>query len=99
MNDNAKLHPLLEVRHMKSYRRDIKRLRRSHYDIDKLEHVIYLLRTRTVLPAIYKQHRLQGTRDNLEECHVSPDWLLLYKKTAGILVLMGTGTHAQLFKK
>src|SRR3989338_352133 len=90
---------LLGVRHMKSYRRDIKRLRRSHYDIDKLEHAIYLLRTRTVLPAIYKQHKLKGVYAEFEECHIGPDWLLVYKKTADLLVLAGTGTHAELFKK
>ena len=60
------------VQATKRYKRDFKRLTRSGFDIDKLEHVIDLLAAGEQLSARYRDHALQGTLKDTRECHIGP---------------------------
>lgn len=80
------------------YRRDCKAAVRSGLDIEKLELVVRLLAADVPLPARNRDHALTGNWRGYRECHVGPDWLLVYAKDAGELelVLVRTGSHSKL---
>ncbi len=79
----------------KSYKKDYKRLRKSGFDLGKLDAAVDLLASSDVLPPQFRDHALHGVFAGSRECHVGPDWLLRYAKDGGrlILVLISTGTH------
>jgi len=69
------------------------------YDLDKLKTVIKLLADGTPLDSKYRDHLLTGNYGGYRECHIQPDWLLVYQINEGKLVLFlsRTGTHSDLF--
>jgi len=81
------------------YKRDLKLALRRNLPEEKLNEVIKLLATDQPLPAANKDHALRGEFQGFRECHIQPDWLLMYRKDDNLLhlVLMRTGTHADLF--
>lgn len=83
----------------KRYKKDYKRIKKSGFDSEKLERVIDTLAEGKKLPDKNKDHELKGEFAGLRECHIGPDWLLLYRKESEklILVLIGTGTHRDIF--
>jgi len=81
----------------REFDRDMKRLVRRHLDIDLLQVVLDLLLGEQLLPAARRDHALLGQYRGLRECHVAPDWLLVYFVEAGRLVAVRTGTHSDLF--
>ncbi len=87
------------VTYGKQMRRDLKLAVKRGYDISKLDEVIDILCTTQLLPEKYKDHSLSGNYTGYRECHVAPDWLLIYKIENEILtlVLFRTGTHSDLF--
>ena len=89
-------------RSTKSFRRSVRIAAKRGYDMLKLEQTIDLLAKGDLMPSNYMDHILKGNYKGYRECHVggAGDWLLIYKKDAGklILVLTATGTHADLFE-
>ncbi len=83
------------------FQKDLKRIKKRGYDISLLTDVIKKLASGEVLPAKNKDHFLIGDYDGCRECHVTPDWLLIYEvvNDSLILYLTRTGTHSDLFKK
>lgn len=83
----------------KQMRRDLKLAAKRGYDISKLDEVIDILCTTQTLPGKYKDHSLTGNYYGYRECHINPDWLLIYKIENDILtlILFRTGTHSDLF--
>jgi len=80
--------------------KDLKRIIFQPNLIEEIDTVVYLLSTNDMpLPSKYKDHDLKGKYAAYRECHVRPDWLLIYKKdkTDLILVLVRTGTHSHIF--
>jgi mRNA interferase YafQ len=79
----------------KRYRKDFKRLAKSGLDLRKLENVIDQLASGHALPDRYRDHPLKGMLHGARECHIAPDWLLLYMKDENklILLLVSTGDH------
>ena len=78
----------------------VKRCLSRGYDISKLKKAMLLLERDRVLPQSYSPHKLKGFMGNIVwECHLEPDWLLIYLKEDRILTLtlVDTGTHADLF--
>jgi mRNA interferase YafQ len=75
-------------------------IKRKH-DISELNTVVDMLANGVQLPEKYQDHSLGGNWVGFRECHISPDWLLIYKIKNEILVLslVRTGTHSDLFKK
>ena len=83
----------------KKFAKDIKAAKKRSYDLALLDEIIKKLANDIPLPRKNKDHSLKGKFKNLRECHVLPDWLLVYEKDAGelYLYLMRTGTHSDLF--
>ena len=80
-------------------RRDIRRMKRRGKDLSKLITVLNLLKTGEPLPEIYRDHQLKGDLEDLRECHIELNWLLVYRIDEGELILLATatGTHADIF--
>ena len=81
-------------------KRDLKLIKKRGKDISKLETVLEILLSGENLPDKYKDHQLKGEMKEFRECHIEPDWLLIYRKedTELILYATATGTHADLFR-
>jgi mRNA interferase YafQ len=91
---------MYRVKTSKQYKKDFKRILSDKSLVNDLEHVIGLLYANdNPLPEKYQDHKLKGNYANVRECHVRPDWLLVYRKdkTDLILLLIGTGSHSYLF--
>lgn len=83
------------------FKAGVKLARKRGLDISLLEDVIEKLRLDQPLEAMHRNHELTGNFKGVWECHIQPDWLLLYLKDNGVLVLtlVDTGTHSDIFKK
>ncbi len=81
------------------FQRDLKRIQKRGYDISLLTEVIKKLAAGEQLPERNKDHALSGNFAGCRECHVTPDWLLIYEIADKdlILYLTRTGTHSDLF--
>ena len=80
-------------------KKDVRRAKKRGKDISKLIDVLKLLQRGEVLPEIYFDHQLNGDLKDFRECHIEPDWLLIYKIRENELILSATatGTHSDLF--
>ena len=83
------------------FKAGVKVARKRGLNISLLEDVIEKLRLDQPLEAKHRNHELTGNFKGVWECHIQPDWLLLYLKDNGVLVLtlVDTGTHSDIFKK
>ncbi len=81
-----------------SYRRDVKRQHRRGKDLNKLTDAIARLQEAGALSSAYRAHQLSGNWNNVWECHIEGDWLLIYDVTEEEVRLIRTGTHADLFQ-
>ena len=90
---------MLTIKYETSFKKDFKRIVKRGYDIRLLEEVIEILASGNELPAKYKDHNLSGDYADCRECHITPDWLLIYQINGNelILYLTRTGTHSDLF--
>jgi mRNA interferase YafQ len=79
------------------FRRDVKLAERRGRNMSKLRELILLLTEGGPLPPPYKDHALSGDWKHHRDCHIEPDWLLLYKIDGGDLYLVRTGSHSDLF--
>ncbi len=82
------------------FKRDLKSIRKQGKDESKLREVISMLASGEDLPDKYRDHALRGKYDGYRDCHIEPDWVLIYMKRDDVLVLLltRTGSHAELFK-
>lgn len=92
---------MLEVIFSSNFKRDFRRMVKRGYNPKDLEKVMDLLAHEKVLPKKYKDHGLNGNYMGDRECHIKPDWLLIYRidKKYLILEMLKTGSHSDLFKK
>lgn len=90
---------MLNIRYSAKFKKDYKTIMRRGYNPKLLEIVLELLCTKQALPPKYRDHPLSGNYQGHRECHITPDWLLIYKIEQGILTLTltRTGTHSDLF--
>ncbi|MGL5254251.1 MAG: type II toxin-antitoxin system YafQ family toxin [Brevinema sp.] len=81
------------------FQKDLKRVQRRGYDISLLTDILKMLAAGEPLPAKNKDHALVGNYEGCRECHITPDWLLIYEvvEETVILYLTRTGTHSDLF--
>lgn len=88
-----------EVKLTSQFKRDLKLARKQGKDIDKLFDVISTIAEGKKLDEKYRDHNLSGDYAGCRECHVEPDWLLIYEVMDQVLVLMvyRVGTHSELF--
>lgn len=92
---------MLTIKYHTQFKKDFKKLKKRGLDVEKLRKVIEMLANSETLPKEYKDHPLIGNYNGYRECHIQPDWLLVYKieNNALILTLFRTGTHSDLFSK
>lgn len=90
---------MLTVKAGATFRKDYKRIKKRRYDLNALATVIDLLATGNPLPAKYRDHALVNDYAGCHECHIAPDWLLVYeiKQEELLLYLTRTGTHSDIF--
>ena len=91
---------MLDLRVVNKYKKDLKLIYKQNKSKDKLRTVVQLLLNNKQLPEIYKDHALTGNYIGSRECHIEPDWLLIYRidKRNNLLVLERTGSHSNLFE-
>ncbi len=83
------------------FKKDLKLARKRNLCEDELNEVVFQLASDMPLSSDKRDHQLSGNMSAYRECHIKPDWLLIYKKiddTVQVLMLYRTGTHADLFK-
>lgn len=94
---------MLEIKTTKQFRKDLKTAVKRGCPTKKLQKVVDLLAEEKGLPRKYRDHNLKDTPeyDSVRECHIEPDWLLVYRAEQQIQVLrlIRTGTHSDLFNK
>lgn len=90
---------MLSVRFSSKFKKDFKVIIKRGYNISLFEEVLTLLREEKPLPEKYYDHSLKGNFAGHRECHITPDWLLIYKKESDMitLTLTRTGSHSDLF--
>lgn len=90
---------MYSIRPTTKFQKDLKRIERRGYNISLLTDVIKKLANGEQLPEKNKDHMLIGDYAGLRECHITPDWLLIYEIADEelILFLTRTGTHSDLF--
>ncbi len=86
------------IRRDTQFKKDVKRALKRNKDIIKLKKIINLLVKAEKLPAESRDHQLKGTLKDCRECHIEPDWLLIYRIEGSELCLVRTGAHSDLFE-
>lgn len=86
-----------DVRAKNTFVKDLRRAQKRRYDISLIHIIIDQLRRGSLLPPASRDHLLKGEWKGWRECHIQPDWLLIYKTSDTELLLARTGTHADLF--
>ncbi|MBU0511103.1 MAG: type II toxin-antitoxin system YafQ family toxin [Chloroflexi bacterium] len=86
------------IQRTSQFRKDVKRMGRRGVDFSIFKEIIRKLATGETLETRYRDHRLVGQYKGTRECNIEPDWLLIYEATEAELVLIRTGTHADLFR-
>ncbi|MBL7221637.1 MAG: type II toxin-antitoxin system YafQ family toxin [Phycisphaerae bacterium] len=81
------------------FAKDLKRISKRGKDIDKLKAVVKILARGKPLDSRHRDHRLIGSWKNSRDCHVEPDWVLIYTADEHSLRLERTGSHSDLCKK
>ena len=89
---------MLEISFTGQFKKDYKLCKKRGYNIKLLQEVIDTLAIPEELPIKNRDHNLSGNHVNKRECHIMPDWLLIYQIEENQLVLYRTGTHSDLFK-
>lgn len=89
---------MLAIKAHRRFEKDAKLAAKRGKNMDRLWTLIEQLQTGKVLAPRHRPHRLTGNWSPFMECHIEPDWLLIYLTTDSELELLRTGTHADLFE-
>jgi len=91
---------MLSISFTNQYLKDLELIKKRNLPKTELDVVVQMLANEQVLPVKYKDHLLKGKFAGFRECHIRPDWLLIYvkNKTKLTLLLTRTGTHSDLLK-
>lgn len=90
---------MLKIRFFSKFKKDVKIIKKRNYDEEKLWEVVDMIANGKELDPKYQDHELIGNYKGCRECHIKPDWLLIYeiKENELVLILTRTGTHSDLF--
>jgi len=83
----------------RQFRRDLKRIKKQGLPIERLKAVVSILAAGGTLEARHRDHALTGEWSGSRDCHVGPDWILIYRIEGDVMFLERTGSHSELFKK
>jgi len=89
---------MLKPSYTKQFAKDLKRMLNRGKSEKKIKQVLKRLVNEDQLSARYRDHKLIGSYKDRRECHIEPDWLLIYKKTGDEIISERTGTHSDLFE-
>ncbi len=91
---------MLTIKYQKAFKKDYKVIKKRGYDVKLLGEVLKLLQEQKPLPERYRDHSLSGDWTGCRECHITPDWLLVYevREKELLLYLTRTGTHSDIFR-
>lgn len=85
------------IRRTTRFKKDIKRMKKRGKSFDKLKTILAKIAHDEPLEAKHRDHLLIGQYIGTRECHIEPDWLLIYESSEDDIILVRTGTHADLF--
>ena len=88
---------MLPIRPTSRFKRDLKKAIKQGRDLKKLGAVLKKLSVPQPLPVVFKDHKLKGKWSDFRECHIEPDWLLVYTITDFELRPARLGSHSELF--
>ena len=88
---------MLKPIHLRLFEKEVDVAKKRGKNIDKLKEVMILLIQEKPLPIKNRNHKLRGDYLGYWECHIEPDWLLIYKKTKTHIIFARTGSHSDLF--
>lgn len=88
---------MLNAFYQSQFKKDVTKIKKRKKNINKLKDIIILLLKEKYLPAKNCNHKLKGYKDYWE-CHIEPDWLLIYKKTSTEIIFIRTGSHSDFFR-
>jgi len=88
---------MLTIKVANRFKRDLRLAVKRGKDLGKIEAIVDLLQARKPLPEKNRDHALSGDWHSHRECHIEPDWLLIYQISQDFLILERTGSHADLF--
>ena len=93
---------MLKIRTQKRFEKDYKLIKKRNLDTEELWTVVRMLQAEEKLPDRYRDHRLTDSREYMDvrECHIKPDWLLIYRINEDELelLLLRTGSHSDLYQ-
>jgi mRNA interferase YafQ len=90
---------MLTIIYTTSFKKDYKKILRQGKNITKLDDILYQLAHRIPLDQKFRDHKLSGSGAGKRDCHIEPDWLLIYEITSKELFLYRTGSHSEIFGK
>jgi mRNA interferase YafQ len=88
---------MLSILRTNQFKKDYKLSKKQGREIDKLVEVIEKLACEEKLEQKHREHQLHGSYKDCRECHITPDWLLIYKIEDNNLILIRNGSHSDLF--
>ena len=85
----------------KKFKKDVKKLNKQRKDLTKLAEPLDKIKNGQPLDAKYEDHPLEGNKAGCRDCHIEPDWVLIYRVNIkeGKLYLLRTGSHSEVFKE
>ena len=89
---------MLQPSYTNQFQKDLKKIKKRGKTLDKIKTIIKTLINQQPLNEVYRDHKLIGNYKNRRECHIEPDWLLVYKITKDEIVFERTGSHSDLSK-
>lgn len=90
---------MLDLIFTNQFKKDYKLCQKRNYNMELIQNIINTLSIPAPLETKHRSHFLTGNYANKMECHILPDWLLIYRITENTLTLYRTGTHSDLFGK
>ena len=86
------------IRRTSQFKKDVKRMKKRGKDLSKLKEILEKITSGQALEPKIRDHVLVGQYRGTRECHIEPDWLLIYERAKSEMVLIRTGTHTDLFE-
>lgn len=88
----------MHVSYSSKFSKDLKRIKNRNLNIQHLKALVYKIKNNETIESKYKLHMLIGKYSGSFECHIKPDWLLIFRIEDDVLYLVRTGSHSDLFK-
>jgi mRNA interferase YafQ len=89
---------VLRVQYATKFKRDYKKMKKQHKDMEKLRKIMRKLQNQEALDPKYNDHPLTGEFKDSRDCHIEPDWVLVYQVAGDTICFERTGSHSDLFR-